>query len=218
LLHQIDVLGGGIEEFVGKEVPHLTTRFIRRWSEAKGPEIQTFLVNFTQRIASDFGNTFAAPLELASLPKSLVTPELDVAHRKITIDRTQDVIYGHLLPTAVPMAAGFLFLGPLGLLAGSLLGQIAGVKIRETRLEAQKSEASDIVTREVRTAIEGFRNALHGEIQRWFDTLLKLLRNGIQERSNRAYRQLSQSGSLDLGSLERIREDLLYLEQELNKE
>jgi hypothetical protein len=205
LLHRLDLLSGNIREFVERQAPYDLSLAVRRWAEHKGREIETFLEKLTHRIAADYATAFAAPLETAALPRLLLNTEFSQRQAESQTSKVEEVIRNQLLPSAVPMAAGYLLLGPLGLLVGSVCGQAFSYKIREDEIRRQKKGARDLITREVTLALEQFGTSVNHEIDRWFDGLDALLRKGIDERVAYAERVARPRTDKDVAQLESIR-------------
>lgn len=202
LLHQLATLQSGIPGYVQQQVPYRVAVRLRQWGEAKGPEIETFLTRFVERVSQDFSHRFAAPLELAGLPRGIATPVIAAETQSAASNRTQEVLVGRLLPVALPMAAGMLLFGPLGAVAGSLMGQLAATHIEESKVEEQRTEARSLIERELRTAIEGFQASVNGEIARWFERVSESLRTAMEHGRTRSLTLLADPREGERASLQ----------------
>ena len=190
LRHEIEVGGGDFDRFLGLQVPRRIEVRLKQWTERKGPEMEMFLRKLVARVAEDFERMFLVPLDRASLPASFAQPEVELQRRDSARSRTEAFVTENILPSAVAMGAGFLILGPLGIAAGAMVGQVAGLHLRERKAEEQRQEALQAVEATTAAVIDGFEGALAGEIDRWFDALEDRLRQGLSEARNRASQRL----------------------------
>lgn len=218
LLHQVDLLDGKIDDFVRKRVPHVVGKSIKTWSDVKGAEIQQFLEKLIQRVAHDYAAAFAAPLELSAMPRSLQTPAFQSTRRAEATSEMEEQVMMHLLPTAIPMAAGAMLFGPVGSAMGMVLGSVAGASMRQAQLISKKEEATAAITRDVTIVFDHFSGAIATEIDRWFDQLEAMLRSGLQQRSDAVIRILSSGRETDQAAWIRLRDTLRQCLSELHEE
>lgn len=203
LRHEVEMGGGDVERFMSLQVPRRIEVRLKQWTERKGPEIETFLRKLVARVCEDFERMFLVQIDRASLPPSFAQPEIEIQRRDLARSRTQTFVTQNILPSAVAMGAGFLILGPLGIAAGAMAGQVAGMHLRERQADEKRTEALQAVDAMTVGVIGGFEAALSAEIDLWFDALEERLGQGFFDARNRAkQRLLTTSPSADLGRLE----------------
>lgn len=215
LIHHVDTLHGGVDEFMQNEVSYQVMMQIRRWCDEKGIEIDAFLRQFVERISHDYATAFAAPLELAVLPPRLVTPELSAVRRNTLKNQTEEFILYDLLPNSLPAIVGFFMMGGMGLIAGGMFGRVIGKRVHEDRLEKQQQEAGKVVRREIPLAIQTFRDAVLNEINRWFDRLQKALWDQLNERISQAQRLLCRDDGMSVSTGESLIHELEAIQNRL---
>jgi hypothetical protein len=81
------------------------------------------------------------------------------------------------------MVAGYLLLGPFGLIGGSILGRIAEAKLNEQILNDQKREARACIDQLLRETFERFGEAVNTSLTAWFDALKHLLAEDLSART-----------------------------------
>jgi GTPase Era involved in 16S rRNA processing len=217
LLHHLSLLDGRIEEFVHKQVPHLMAQAVRGWSESKSREIDTFLSNFIERISADFARAFAVPLTVASLPPRMQIPEYMHQREMVESNRIREMIKDELLPTAVPMVAGLLMGGPIGLLVGGLVGRVAQAKLHENKVSEQKIHAHALLNEMVSAVFSDLRTKLESNIASWFDRLRDAVTSEARMRIQDLELRASQSTQEQVQKLSQARESLKRIEQTIQR-
>ena len=186
LMHHVDVATGRIDEFVKKEAPYRIATALRHWSNTKSGEIQVFLVRLADRVSGDCAKAFGSKLQVDHGSTRLDMPSFTVSTESTDSDRMKTMIKDHLLPSALPMLAGYLLLGPLGILAGSFLGRVAEFGVSEHDLSNQRAEARTIIPQQVSVAFSTFEDALNFSIDRWFTELHTLVKTEAERRARDA--------------------------------
>lgn len=197
LQHDIESSSGDFDRFLGLQAPRRIEVRLKQWSERKAPEMEMFLRKLVTRVAEDFERMFLVPLDRASLPASFSQPDVELERSKSSKSRTEAFVKESILPSAVAMGAGFLILGPLGIAAGAMLGQVAGVHLRERKAEAERQEALEAISTMTTAVIDGFEHALAGEIDQWFNALEDRLRQGLAVAKSRASQRLLTTSTVD---------------------
>lgn len=215
LLHQLDLMDGRIEEFLQKQVPHQVGQALRGWSEAKSREIEVFLSRFIERVSADFARAFAVPLTLAALPPRVQIPEYATHRERVESSRVQELITHQLLPTAVPMVAGLLLGGPIGMLVGGMVGRVAEAKLRESKVAEQKTHAEALLHEMVPAAFADLRAGLESNLASWFARLkdavgaeARMRMDDLAQATARGAEEQARTIAEAQASLERIRKDV----------
>lgn len=218
LFHQLSLLDGRIDDFVHKRVPHQIAHAVRGWSEAKTVELEVFLSKLIGRVSLDFARAFAVPLSVASLPPRVQMPEYASHREQIESSRVQEMITEQLLPTAVPMVAGLLMGGPIGLLVGGLVGRVAEAKLRENKVAEQKVQAEALLNELVPTAFADLRAALEVSLGGWFDRLKEAVATEARMRLEDLERTATRGAREQMESLSKARESLERINRDIPRE
>lgn len=190
LKREIELLSGDVERYVNTVLPQRFEVCLKGWSERKAPEIDVFLRKLLARVARDFESELMVPLQRASMPVGFELPSFEMNRGPQARSRTETFLTDQLLPNAVAMGAGFLLLGPLGLAAGAMVGQVAGVHLRESKAEQQRQQLIEDLPGLVDGVFNGFERSLNAQVESWFQRANDVLHEGLRGAVDRSRAQI----------------------------
>ena len=207
-LFHIDNFSGNFESYLKQQLPHYLNQQFQGWCQQNGQQIEIYLKKFIHQISQDFALQFGG---LPSGSSLINAPHIE--REKVITNKVEDMLVQKLIPTALPMAAGLIILGPIGLVAGGMVGQLASIHIQEQKQQAQQEEAKLIIGDQVSQIIARFKYELHREVRGWFSSLKEQCTEQLQLLHNENRALLADPSENEKNKLSELAQQLSNIQQ-----
>ena len=176
---------GGIGEYAKRTLPLEIRLFVKRWFEARGPELERFLHEFSEHVAVQYTQYFESKLSLQLGAHPLLPRAQEVEPNVIagqSSNHTEYVV--RALPAVGGLGAMFLLSGPF-VLVGAAAGAVAGHWLQKQKAEEARDQLVSDLRQITERGAEPAMEALGSHIDDWFGGFVQSLRTQLEEEVDR---------------------------------
>ncbi|WP_462410629.1 dynamin family protein [Neobacillus sp. Marseille-QA0830] len=173
ILYQLRLQEGNLEKFWSQVVPLQIERSIKHFSEAKAPEIKTYMSRFSEHVSREYDKYFR--LQLALPQGNPVEMPVWTANVNQGQDRSVRLLLENVLPMSIGAIAGSLIFPGVGTIVGGALGNVLSSTARIKQQEQVKEELIQQVPLFINEVVSYYERELKQSVFAWFGNMTESL-------------------------------------------